>query len=94
MARINIQETLLERLDPPTSVAGQGAAAAWVTRIWAAEHTDLAARSLVAVVRIEVLWGKSLDDVVRSLDAERVAADKRLAEEAARIDAAKRAVTP
>lgn len=92
MARINFDRTTLEKLDPPTSVAGQVAEAAYVTRIYIAEHDDPGSASLVSVSRIETLWGRSLADVSAALDAERASKQKHYAEEIARIDAAKEAI--
>lgn len=95
MATVNFEETTLEKLNPPTSIAGLNAEMARVTRTYRAEHTDLiGTRVEIGVPRIEVIWGKAVTDIAADVDVEIARAKARHSKELAALNAEKAAANP
>lgn len=84
MATINYNTTTLEKLDPPTSVAGKRAEFAEVTRVF--ERTDDKPEIMLAVISINILWDRAADTLAQDYAAKKAAMMTRSTEETARLD--------
>lgn len=84
MPFITVYETTVEKLSPPTAVAGVAAVLANVTRTI---QVDISSgdRLELEAPRIEVLWGVTVADKLASLDAEQADADAAAAAKAVEV---------
>jgi hypothetical protein len=80
-----VSVTGLEKLDPPTTVAGRTAEVASVVRYYR-ENTETLERTEYGTPEITVLWGKAVADVVADLEATKADVAARAVAEVAELD--------
>jgi hypothetical protein len=83
---LTVEERTLEKLNPPTAVAGLAAELAYVTRYYEEDY-DTGVRTEYGTPRVEVIWGVTVADKLAAVDAEKAAVAEKAAAEDARLDA-------